>query len=123
MNQNNKITTINIENIPCYCSIGIHKEERKMGQQLLISISLDINSSKLVQTDDINDTVSYVDVYKTIQKIGENSYSLIETLGEKIAESLLKNFSVAKVRVKVQKPHIPFAGFQGDVSVDIVREK
>ena len=28
-----KLTTINVENIPCYCAIGIDNEEKKLGQK------------------------------------------------------------------------------------------
>ncbi len=122
MNQTQQLTTINIENIPCYCSIGIHDEEKKMGQELKIDVSFDIDSSKVTSSDKLNDTVSYTDVFDTIQKVSKSKpYSLVEVLTENIANSLLQNPKILKVKVRVRKPHIPFPGFQGDVSVEIER--
>ena len=112
---------INVKQIPCYVSIGIHDEEKKMGQKLLIDVIVEINSTK---TDDINSTINYVDIYNTVQKVGkEKSYSLIETLAENILEVIIKHRAVISAKVKVHKPHIPFPGFQGEVSVEIERTK
>ena len=122
MKQAQQIITINIENIPCYCSIGIDDEEKKMGQELKIDVSFDIDPSNVISSDKLNDTVSYTDVFDTIQKVSKSKpYSLIEVLTENIASNLLQNPKILRVRVKTRKPHIPFPGFQGDVSVEIER--
>ena len=119
-----KIVNINVENIPCYCSIGIHSEEKKMGQKLVVDAFLTVDISKAVSSDDIKDTVSYVDVYKAVQRVAQSkSHSLIESLAEEIAEAFLSYSQVLKVKIKVHKPHIPFPEFQGDVSVEVEREK
>ena len=119
-----KITTINIENMPCYCSIGIHDEEKKMGQRLLIDIFVDVDSSNVASSDNLKDTFSYVDIYKTVQEVAcSKSHSLIEALADEIVEALLKHKLVLKAKIKVHKPHIPFPEFQGDVSVEVEREQ
>lgn len=124
MSTDEKTTKINIENIPCYCSIGIDPEEKKMGQQLLIDVSLEISSKNVSKTDSISDTVSYVDVYKIIQKTGQSkSFSVIEFLAEELASYILQLPLVISVKVKVNKPHIPYKDFQGNVSVEVERKK
>ena len=86
MSTNEKTTKINILNIPCYCSIGIDPEEKKMGQELVIDINLEIDSTKVSKTDNVSDTVSYVDVYKIVQKVGQSkSFSVIVSLAEEVA--------------------------------------
>lgn len=119
-----KTTKINVANIPCFCRVGIDPQERKLGQRLLIDVSLDIDSTKLTKSDDINDTISYVDIFKIVQDVGQaKSYSLIEVLAEKLATSFLKNTLVIKVKLKVHKPHIPYEDFQGNVSVEVERSR
>ncbi len=119
-----KTTTINVEKIPCYCSIGIDAEEKKLGQKLLIDISADIDSNSAVSSDNIKDTFSYVDIYKTVQEVGTSKpHSLIEVLAEDIASALLKNSFVKQVKIRVHKPHIPYKDFQGSVSVEVERRK
>ncbi|MBI3590628.1 MAG: dihydroneopterin aldolase [Candidatus Melainabacteria bacterium] len=124
LNKKVKCTAINVHNIPCYCSIGIHSEEKKLGQKLFIDVHVDVASDKLTNSDDINDTFSYVDIYKTVQRIAQSKpHSLIETLAEDLALSFLQHSFVLKARVIVRKPHIPFPEFQGDVSVEVERTK
>ena len=124
VNTKKKIVKINVKNIPCYCSIGIHDEEKKMGQKLFIDVSIDADLSLAVSSDNVKDTLSYIDIHKAVEKICKSkSHSLIEALANEIIETFLKHPLILKAKVKVHKPHIPFPGFQGDVSVDIVREK
>ena len=119
-----KITTINVEQIPCYCSIGIDPEERKLGQRLLIDVHLDVDSSNATRSDNIKDTFSYVNIYKTVQLIGGSKpHSLIEVLAEELALAFLRRTLVLKAKVKVHKPHIPYPEFQGNVSVEVERTK
>ena len=119
-----KITTINVEKIPCYCSIGIDNEEKKLGQKLAVDVYVDIDSSSAVNSDNVKSTFSYVDIYRIVQDIGKSkSHSLIETLAEEIVNELLKQSLVQKVKVKVHKPHIPYPEFQGNVSVEVERKK
>ena len=124
MNADKKITKINIHDIPCYCSIGIAPEEKKMGQKLIVDVHLEIDSTKISKTDSIDDTVSYVDVYQIIQKVGQSkSFSVIEFLVEELASNILKLPLLLSVKVKVHKPHIPYKDFQGNVSVEVERRK
>ena len=119
-----KITIINVEQIPCYCSVGIAPEEKKMGQKLSVDVHLEIDSTKVSNSDNIADTVSYVDVYEIVQKVGQSkSFSVIEFLAEELASHILKLPLVTSLKVKVHKPHIPYKGFQGNVSVEVKRKK
>ena|SRR3989338_3200953 len=121
--QKKKITTINIDQIPCHTSIGIHPEEKKLGQILLFDVCIDIDSSG-IQSDHISETLSYVDVFKTVQEVSKaKSYSLIETLAEELASTLLNHSLVEEVKIKVYKPHIPYPEFKGKVSVEVKRKK
>ena len=124
MNADKKITKINVSDIPCYCSIGIAPEEKKMGQKLFVDINLEIDSTKISKSDSINDTVSYVDVYQIVQKVGQSkSFSVIEFLAEELASQIMQLVLVTLVKVKVYKPHIPYSDFQGNVSVEVERKK
>ncbi len=120
---------INVEQIPCYVSIGIHDEEKKMGQKLLIDVTVEIDfrrptGASVLESDDVTNTINYVDIYNTVQKVGKaKSYSLIETLAEGVFEAIMVHPSVKSAKIKVHKPHIPFPEFQGKVSVEIERTK
>ena len=124
MNADKKITKINIHDIPCYCSVGIAPEEKKMGQKLIIDVNLEIDSTKISTTDTVIDTVSYVDVYQIVQKTGQSrSFSVIEFLAEELASNILQLPLIILAKVKFYKPHIPYKGFHGNVSIEVERRK
>ena len=52
-----------------------------------------------------------------------NKFYLIETLADRIAESLLRKYQTDKVIVRVRKPHAPVKGVLDTVEVEIVRTK
>ena len=115
---------INVEQIPCYVSIGIHDEEKKMGQRLLVDVYVDIDSVQATKSDHVSNTFSYVDIHRIVQEVGKGKpYSLIETLAESILDGVIKHSIVKSAKVRVHKPHIPFPEFQGNVSVEIERTK
>jgi hypothetical protein len=47
---------------------------------------------------------------------------LIETVAERIAASVLGEFPVVEVLVRVRKPHAPLKGFFADAAVEIRRQ-
>ena len=124
MSTDKKITKINIIDIPCYCSIGTASEEKKMGQKLIVDIAIEIDSTKVSKTDSVSDTVSYVDIYDIVQKVGQSkSFSVIESLVEELASNILQLPLIILAKVKVYKPHIPYKGFHGNVSIEVERRK
>jgi len=86
------------------CVIGIHDWERRVRQTLYIDIDLATDIRKAAGSDDIKDTLDYKAVSKRIQQfVGESSFQLVETLAEKLADTILKEFPVPWVRVRINK--------------------
>jgi len=92
---------------------GVNQEEKIQGQKFVVD--LEINCSLLLpgQTDDLNDTVNYSQVYKLIKSIVEGpSQNLIESVAENIAYRILSETSADEVTVKVAKLQPPIKGSQ-----------
>ena len=92
---------------------GVNQEEKIQGQKFVVD--LEINCSLLLpgQTDDLNDTVNYSQVYKLIKSIVEGpSQNLIESVAENIAHRILSETSADEVTVKVAKLQPPIKGSQ-----------
>ena len=67
---------------------GVNPEEKVQGQKFIIDVDINCNLSLPGQTDDLNDTVNYSNIYKLIKNIVEGpSFDLIESVAEKIAKS------------------------------------
>ncbi|OGI39780.1 MAG: dihydroneopterin aldolase [Candidatus Muproteobacteria bacterium RBG_16_62_13] len=86
------------------CVIGIYDWERRVRQTLYIDIDLATDIRKAAVSDDIKDTLDYKAVSKRIQQfVGESGFQLVETLAEKLADIILKEFPVPWVRVRINK--------------------
>ena len=86
------------------CVIGIYDWERRIRQTLYIDIDMATDIRKAAASDDIKDTLDYKAVSKRIQQfVGESGFQLVETLAEKLADIILKEFPVPWVRVRINK--------------------
>jgi dihydroneopterin aldolase len=94
-----------INDLTLPCVIGDFDFERKLKQNVIITIELHLNLSKAGKTDDIADTVNYqVIVDKITKKVEESKFHLLEALSEMIAAICLEDLRVKHAHVKIEKP-------------------
>lgn len=91
---------------------GVMTEEKTLGQKFFVDCILTLDLDKAGQTDDVNETVSYADVYETIKEILEGpSLDLIEAVAKQIVDQILLKYpKVQEVSVEVKKPEAPVRG-------------
>ena len=103
---------------------GVNPEEKVDKQRFLITAEIVTDFTSASETDDISNTVSYSELKKDIKAFcDENSFNLIETLGVKIAERILKKYAGVKgVELTVKKPDAPMSGNFDYAGVKISRK-
>lgn len=114
-----------MSNLGFYGYHGVLKEEAILGQKFFIDVELYLDTKEAGQTDDMNKSVSYADVYETVKDITENKrFNLLEALAENIAEEVLNKFDLLKgIMVRVKKPEAPVPGIYDYFGVEIKRVK
>ena len=86
------------------CVIGIYDWERRIRQTLYIDIDMATDIRRAAASDHVKDTLDYKAVSKRVQQfVSESEFQLVETLAEKIAALVLKEFPVPWVRVRINK--------------------
>ncbi|KAG6549071.1 hypothetical protein Mapa_009514 [Marchantia paleacea] len=102
---------------------GVSDEEKTLGQKFMVDVDawLDLRTSG--SSDDLNDSVSYADVFSIVQKIVEGpSFYLVEKVANEIArEVLVTHPPITDVRVRVYKYAPPIPGFVDRLGVEIFR--
>jgi len=94
-----------IKGIRSNCIIGINQDEREKKQEIIINLVIFYDFSKL--NDEIKNTINYSSVYKiTKEFIGDSKFYLIETLGDKLADKLIKEFKINQIEVEIIKPSV-----------------
>jgi dihydroneopterin aldolase len=112
-----------VKNIKAYGYHGALSEENILGQNFYADVVLYKSLQKAGLTDDLDASISYVDVYYDVEDIIKNKrFKLIEMLAETIARTLLTKYSIVKVDVEIRKPGAPINGSFDYVGVGITRE-
>lgn len=84
--------------------VGIYEWERRTRQTVILDIEMGADISKAARTDAIEDTLNYKAVAKRIISFVEDSdCQLIETLAERVADILLREFKVPWLRLSLNK--------------------
>ncbi|WP_088226283.1 dihydroneopterin aldolase [Desulfosporosinus sp. FKB] len=113
---------IHLRGLEFYAYHGALPEEQVLGQKFIIDIDLFVDLSRAGNSDQVQDTIHYGEVYNVIKTcVKDHKHQLIEYLAEKIAQAVLAQFNCKSIRVEVHKPQAPVAGIFRDVSVEIWR--
>jgi 7,8-dihydroneopterin aldolase/epimerase/oxygenase len=114
--------TIRIKGLKVEAIVGVHDWERKVPRPVVIDLELAADVARAANSDALKDAVDYAAVAQAVGAFASASkFQLIETLAERLASMLQKDFGVAWLKLEVHKPGA-VAGAQ-DVSVSIERGK
>lgn len=90
---------------------GVLPQEKSIPQKFIVDLDLCLDFSEAAKKDDLSLTVDYNQVFHIVKNIVENeSYNLIETLAENIAQTILNGFPVRQVEATIYKPDAPIRG-------------
>lgn len=85
--------------------IGVYAWEREAPRTLLIDLDLGTDISPAAGSDQLDHTLDYAKVTQRITECAAQwNYQLVETLGERIAELVLREFGVCWLRLCLRKP-------------------
>ena len=104
---------------------GCSEEERKHLQPFIVDAELYLDLYKSGKSDNLTDTVDYVQVFNEVKKIVTGTpRNLIEAVAEEIAQSLLKQFiQIESLRITIHKPAAPIAEIFNGAAVSIFRNR
>ena len=118
------MSRITINGMQFYAFHGCFAEEQVIGTYFRVDVAFETDTSRAQQSDDIADTVSYLEVYQTVKREMAIPSHLLEHVGDRIGEAILEKYpAVENVRVKVSKLNPPLGGQLESVSVEITKDR
>ncbi|HEY5124011.1 MAG TPA: dihydroneopterin aldolase [Ignavibacteria bacterium] len=119
-----ELTKITIHKAKFYAYHGVFEYEKKYGNEFEVDIEMHCDLYKLKDTDDLKNTINYLEVYNFVKDIVyNNKFNLIETLNQNICRGILKRFEqVKRVIVKIRKPNAPL-GIIDSVEIEQTLER
>lgn len=102
---------------------GVFDFERERGQEFVVDVTLELDTRRAGQTDDLADTVDYGALAgRLVSVITGEPVNLLETLAGRLAAVCLACSGARAAEVTVHKPQAPIGHEFADVSVTIRRE-
>lgn len=84
--------------------IGIYDWEKKIKQPVILDLEMSTDVAKAAETDRIEDALNYKEISKRLKQfVSESRFELVETLAERCAEIVLREFCVDWVRLSLNK--------------------
>lgn len=116
------MSSITLERMHFYAHHGCFAEEQAIGTHFRLDVSYETDTSRAQLSDNIADTVSYLEVYQTIRREMMKPSHLLEHVGNRIVDALLADYpAIESVKVRVSKLAPPLGGELEAVTVEITK--
>lgn len=103
---------------------GFLEHENQIGNTFLVSLSMEIDTNNAGKTDDLDDTLNYLSVYKIVKKEMQIPSKLIEHISQRILDSVFNSFpEILELEVKLSKLNPPLGGKVERVSIELKRKR
>lgn len=113
--------TITLDRLRFFAHHGVMAQERKVGNDFEVTVTVTYDASEAAETDDITAAINYAEIVEEVRRVMEHPSALLEHVAWQIRRSLSRRFPQIKGgRVKVTKvsPPIPAVELNG-VSLEI----
>lgn len=95
---------ISIKDLKISTIIGTYAWERQIQQILLLDIEINANVKEAAITDQLELTCDYAKLVDRIKEFTNiNSFNLLETLAERMANLLLQEFNLTWIKLRIAK--------------------
>jgi dihydroneopterin aldolase len=104
-------TMIELKSMKFYAYHGVSMQEKTVGNNFVVDLSYSFPMDKAFESDDLNDTINYADVYNVIKLEMERPSNLIEHVTERISNALKSEFpQITYLKIKLSKLNPPIEG-------------
>lgn len=114
------MSIISIEGMEFFAYHGCFKEEQLIGTKFNVDLFLTVDTTKAQNSDNLYDTVNYQEAFLLVKKEMEVTSKLLEHVGNRILDSIKKEFpQVEAATLKIRKMNPPLGGKMDFVSVTL----
>jgi len=108
---------IAIEGMEFYSYHGCFAEEKEIGTQFTVDFYFKTDTNRAQESDNIEDTISYLDVYQLLKAEMAISSDLIEHVAQRMIKRVLETYQQMEwAKIKIQKMNPPLGGKMKSVS-------
>ena len=110
---------IRIEGIKFYAFHGVLPQENLVGANFYIDLKLKTDFSRAAETDELEGTVSYADIYASVKEEMDMPSKLLEHVCQRIASRLFKDFpTIVSIDICLYKENPPMGACAQRIGVE-----
>lgn len=118
---NNDKFVVRLENLKFYSFIGVFPEERMIGNDFILNISVSFNATRF-KSENLDTTISYADIYEIVAKEMQIKWLLLESVAKEIGDNILNKWDfITEISIKIEKVNPPIPGMKGSGSVEYIK--
>lgn len=104
-----KITNmyVHLKGLKIYAYHGVLPQENRIGAEYTIDLQLKTDFTTAAETDNLDNTVNYATIFEAVKAEMSVPSQLLEHVAARIANRLLQNFSLEKVKISIYKQNPP----------------
>ncbi len=107
-----------------YAHHGVDPQERLTGAGFLLTLEADTDFTAAMQTDRLEGTVSYADLYRSIKTEMDIPSLLLEHVAGRILQRLFDEFpSISRIRLTLTKENPPMGADCRKAGIEVEAEK
>ncbi len=115
-----KKSVIELENMEFYAFHGCYRQEKIVGNRFIVNLSLVTDAQRAAASDNVADTVSYLDVYNVVKQEMAQPSNILENVADRILGRLAAEFdAIESMAIKISKMTPPLGGQVERVSVTL----
>lgn len=97
-----------LQNLHFHAFHGVAIQERLVGNDFVVNLRLGTDFSLAMQTDNVNDTVSYADIFAAVRDEMNLPSNLLEHVAGRIINRLYRNFpAICEIELTLLKRNPP----------------
>jgi len=111
---------IYLDEMRFYAYHGVMEQERLVGGEYSVSLTVEADLSKAVRTDDVADTINYAALYEVVKSEMAVPSKLLEHVAGRIGQRAMETFErITTLTIKVTKLNPPMGADSKGASVEL----
>ena len=113
-----------LENMEFFANHGVLQHETELGNTFVVSLSMEVDTTKAGASDVIDDTVNYQLIYNAIRKQMEIPSRLLEHIAQRIADKLMNKFPrIQHLSLRLSNLNPPLGGKVERVTIELEKSR
>ena len=103
---------------------GCLEHEKQLGNTFLVSVTMELDTSKASKTDDLSDALNYQLIYDVVKEQMEIRSNLIEHIAQRIISSISDKFpEIQNINLRLSKLNPPLGGRCDWVTIELQKNR